>query len=240
MIGTYLNVAAILAGGAAGLLARRELPSAAQQWLKAALGLLTVVIGLRLTWISLRGPLLAILKQVAIVILAMMLGRIVGALLGIQRLSNRVGRHARRRCEQISPNAPGCFPNAFLASAIMFCLAPLGPLGALAEGLGNDPWPLIIKAGMDGLTAFTLVHLMGAGVLLAALPVLAVQGTITLVCLRFVEPTTRVFGPADAALATTGLMIFSVALLMLGVRRIAVADYLPALGFAPLLAWLWR
>jgi len=36
-----------------------------------------------------------------------------------------------------------------------------------------------------------------------------------------------------------GLLIFSVALLILEVRRVEVADYLPSLFFAPLLAWLW-
>ena len=40
--------------------------------------------------------------------------------------------------------------------------------------------------------------------------------------------------------AAAGLIIFSVALVILELKRIELADYLPALIVAPLFAWLWR
>ena len=40
--------------------------------------------------------------------------------------------------------------------------------------------------------------------------------------------------------ATAGLLVFCVAMLILDLRKIEVADYLPALAFAPLITWVWK
>jgi uncharacterized membrane protein YqgA involved in biofilm formation len=238
--GTIINAAAIVLGGLAGLCMRRGIPPATQNWLKVALGALTVILGLRLTWISLNGPILTFFKQLGIVVLAMMLGKITGRLLRLQRGSNRLGQFARERCAAARPGSRGQFNDAFTVCALLFCVAPLGPLGAVADGLGGHYGPLIVKAVMDGLAAMGFVSLFGWGVLVSALPVLAFQGTISLLCLQYAEPFLRIHGGlADAVLATAGLLIFSVALLIFEARRVEVADYLPSLAFAPLLAWFW-
>ncbi|HEY9175807.1 MAG TPA: DUF554 family protein [Verrucomicrobiae bacterium] len=240
MTGTFVNVAAILLGALAGLTLRRGIPAATQNWLKVALGALTIFVGLRLTWISVNGSALAILKLMTIVILAMMLGKLTGRLLRIQKGSNRIGQYARQRCAAARPGAPGQFNDAFTVCALLFCVAPLGPLGAIADGLSGHSWPLFIKAVMDGLAAMGFVSMFGWGVLLSGFPVLAFQGTIALLCLRYAEPFLRLHSLADPVHATCGLLIVSVGLLVLEVRRIEVADYLPSLLYAPLLAWVWR
>jgi uncharacterized membrane protein YqgA involved in biofilm formation len=44
----------------------------------------------------------------------------------------------------------------------------------------------------------------------------------------------------DAINATDGLLIFCVAMIILGLKKIEVADYFPSLALAPLLTWwLW-
>jgi hypothetical protein len=238
--GTIVNVVAIVLGSLAGMTLRRGIPPAVQNWLKVALGLLTVYFGMRLSWISVNGSALQILKQMTIVILAMMLGRLTGRLMRIQKASNRVGQYARERCAAARPGAPRQFNDAFAVCALLFCVAPLGPLGALVDGLGGYYWPLLLKAVMDALAAMGFVSLFGRGVILSALPVLAFQGTLSLVCFRYAEPFLRMQGLADSVNATAGLLIFSVAVLMLEIRRIEVADYFPSLIYAPLLTWLSR
>ena len=82
--------------------------------------------------------------------------------------------------------------------------------------------------------------------MLAALPVLAFQGTITLLCSQLLGPflqTHGAHGPnslIDSVNAVGGLLVFSVALVILGLKKIELADYLPSLVFAPLITWLWR
>jgi len=70
------------------------------------LGVLTVWFGLRLTWASINGPFLQCLKQVLIVIIALMLGRMTGGLLNLQKMSNRLGRRASERLAAAKPDDP--------------------------------------------------------------------------------------------------------------------------------------
>src|SRR5512137_858735 len=75
MIGTALNVAGILIGGVTGLVRRKPLSPANESFFKVGLGVFTVFYGLRLTWISVNGTFLQVLKQLLIAVLALMLGK---------------------------------------------------------------------------------------------------------------------------------------------------------------------
>ena len=86
MIGTALNVAGILIGGVTGLVRRKPLSPAHESFVKVALGAFTVFYGLRLTWISLNGSFLQILKQLLIAVIALMLGKMTGRLLRLQKI----------------------------------------------------------------------------------------------------------------------------------------------------------
>ena len=93
---------------------------------------------------------------------------------------------------------------------------------------------------MEGLATMGFVWLFGWGTLLAALPVLALQGTITLLSAQFLEPFLNAHGLLDSVNAAGGLLVFSVALVILELKKIELADYLPSLLFAPLITWVWR
>jgi len=89
------------------------------------------------------------------------------------------------------------------------------------------------------LAAMGFVAIFGRGVVLSAVPVLVLQGTITLLCARFAGPFLRAHTLLDPVNATGGLLIFCVVLIIFEIRRIEVTDYLPSLVFAPLLTgWL--
>jgi uncharacterized membrane protein YqgA involved in biofilm formation len=81
--------------------------------------------------------------------------------------------------------------------------------------------------------------MFGGGVLLAAVPVLVFQGTISLACARYALPFLEAHGLTDSVNATGGFLIFCVALVIFEIRKIQVTDYLPALVIAPLLTWWW-
>jgi uncharacterized membrane protein YqgA involved in biofilm formation len=243
VIGTILNVAGILIGGVAGVARGKPLSVKTESWLKVTLGALTVFYGLRLTWISLNGPVLHLLKQLLIAVLAMMLGKLTGHLLRLQRLSNRLGRGAKERIAAAKPGAANRVSEGFKTAAVLFCAAPLGWLGSVQDGLSNYPYPLGIKTVMDGLTTYGFVSVFGWSVILAGLPVLAFQGTITLLCQGVLVPFLQAHGSSalvDSINAVGGLLVFCVALVILGLKRIELADYLPSLAFAPLLTWLWK
>ncbi len=240
MIGTALNVAGILIGGVTGLVRRKPLSAARESFFKVGLGVFTVFYGLRLTWISLNGPFLQILKQLLIALLALMLGKMTGRLLGLQKLSNRLGREARERVAAARPGDPRQLNEGFKTCAALFCAAPLSILGSVQDGLSGYCYVLVVKAVMDGLATMSFISLFGWGVMFSAVPVLAFQGTVTLVCAQVFKPFLDLHGLTDSVNVVGGLLVFSVALVILELKRIELADYLPSLVFAPLLTWVCR
>ncbi len=238
MIGTLVNAAGIVAGGVLALTMRKQLSPKAQNFFKVMLGVFAVFYGLRLTWFSLHGPFLHAARQLLIVVLAMMLGKLTGRLLQLQRTSNRLGRFARERMEQRAATKTRTFSDGFNTCAILFCAAPLAVLGAVQDGLSGYYQPLVVKAVMDGLATMAFAAGFGWSVVLSALPVLAWQGTITLAA-QYAQPFLASHGLLDNLNATGGLLVFSVALVILELRKIELADYLPSLAFAPLLTWAW-
>jgi len=243
MIGTIVNVAGILVGGVFGLARKKPLSAQTESFFKVGVAAFTVFYGLRLTWISLSGPFLHAMKQLLIAVLAMMLGKLIGHLLRLQKLSNHLGGIARDHISHVLPNSSTRMSAGFKSCTALFCAAPLGILGAVQDGLSGYFYPLAIKGVMEALATLGFISLFGWGVMLAALPVLAFQGTITLLCAQFLKPYLETHGPGgliDSINATGGLLVFSVALVILGVRRIELADYLPSLAIAPLITCLWR
>jgi uncharacterized protein len=240
MIGTASNVVGILVGGVTGLMRRKPFSPAQESYLKAALGAFTVFYGLRLVWLSLNGSFLHLLKQLLVVVVALMLGRMTGRLLRLQKLSNRLGRGARERITSAKPNDPRRTSEGFKTCAALYCAAPLAILGSVQDGLSGYYYPLAVKAAIDGLATMGFVRVFGWGTMLAALPVLAFQGTITLACLQWLRPLLEAHGLVDSVNAVGGFLVCSVALVILELKRIELADYLPSLAFAPLLTWLFH
>jgi uncharacterized protein len=240
MIGTALNVAGILIGGVAGLARRKPLSAANESFFKVALGVFTVFYGLRLTWISVNGTFLQVLKQLLIAVLALMLGKMAGRLLRLQKMSNHLGRQARERIVATKPADPRQLSEGFKTCAALFCAAPLAILGSVQDGLSGYYYPLAVKAVMDGLATMGFISMFGWGVMFAVLPVLVFQGTITLACAQYLKPFLETHYLVDSVNATGGLLVFSVALVILELKKMELADYLPSLAFAPLLAWMCR
>lgn len=237
MVGTILNVAGILIGGVSGMMRKRPLAASTQGMLKLLLGLATVVCGFWLIWRGMEGLAFSrMLLLLGVVVVSMMIGRPLGRLLRLQQVSNRLGRYARDRLESVVPGKPMPFSDAFNACTIVFCAAPLGMVGAMVDGITGLWFPLAIKGLMDGLATMGFVTLFGRASIAAALPVLALQGTIAICFRLFVGPWLDANGLVGPIIATAGVLMFSVALVILESKRIELADYLPSLVVAPVLA----
>jgi len=234
--GTFVNAAAILGGCLVAW--TMKTPSAASQgaW-KIFLGLFAIYAGLSATWESLHGPFPHGFKQMAIALLAMMLGNLTGRTLRLQHALNRLGQYARDRVMSVGITTPRRANEAFLTCTILFCGSPIGMVGALQDGLLSDWKTLALKAAMDGLACLSFGRQFGATLLLAVLPLFAWQGTISLGAMVLARSLPSV--SVDAVGVTAGLIVFSISLVIFEAKKIALADYLPSLIYAPLLAWAW-
>ena len=235
MTGTVLNAVAIVLFGLYALLARRQFSARVQECFRLGLGAATVFVGLQLVWRSVNGPPVRVLQQVGLLMLALVLGRLLGRLLRLQKLSNRLGRAASQRLATASQQTP-TFSDGLVVCTILFCAAPLGWLGPLADGLGRFYAPLAVKAFMDGLAAMAFVGSFRWAVIVSALPVLAGQGTLALLAMT-AEPWLTAHRLVDPINAVAGLLISFVALIVFQTMRVEIADYLPALFIAPVLYW---
>lgn len=243
MIGTWLNAAGIIIGGALGLRSKPLMHPSNEAAFKVLIGAFTVYYGLRLTWLSINGSLPQVLKQFAIAVVAMMLGNLTGTLLKLQRLSNSVGSGARETIEASSAGSaalPSRGNDGFKVCSSLYCAAPLGWLGALQDGLTGYFFPLAVKGVIEGLSTSGFVKLFGWKAILSFIPVVALQGTITLCTFVYLRPFLEQRELLSSVNAVGGMLVFSTALVILNIKRVQLANYMPSILFAPLLTWIFK
>jgi uncharacterized membrane protein YqgA involved in biofilm formation len=238
VIGPFLNALGILAGALCGLAMRQPISRRAQEFFKSALGVFTVFYGLRLVYESVHGTAFACLKQLAVAFVGVVLGNWLGRLLRLQKISNRVGHHAATLLADAQKNPPGAPAAGFVAATVLFCAAPLGFLGAVADGLSQYFYLLLVKAVMDGLAMLSFVKLFRWPVALAALPVFLFLNSLALSVQYGLAPWLAAHLVGHYVNLAAGLVTCSVSLVIFEVRRVELANYLPALAVAPLLAYL--
>lgn len=207
--------------------------------LRSVLGACTVFSGLCLIWISINGTFLEVLKQICIAVLAVAVGPLLGKLIGLQKLSNHLGRYAGRIITAGQTGSSRKVSDGFKACAVLFCAAPLGLIGAVADGLSGYFYLLAVKAVMDGFATLGLVKNLGWPTALSAFPVFLFLGAITMLCQFYARPWLALHGLINPVNIVAGLIACAVAVVIFEVRKIELANYLPALAVAPLLAWLF-
>ncbi len=234
MIGAFLNALGILLGSLLGLVRREPVSPRIQAQFKSALGAGTAFCGLQLLWLNVGGSAFTVLKQLFLAGLALMLGNLLGRLLALQKISNRLGRHAAG----LLGSAVTKPVDGFAAVTILFCAAPLGLVGAVTDGLENNFSPLALKAVMDGLAMTSFVKMCRWPVALVAVPVFLFFNGLAVIVHTFVLPKLATPEMVHAINAAAGLLICSMTLVILEVRRVELANYLPALFLAPILSKL--
>lgn len=242
--GTVLNVVTVLLGAGIGLALGHRLPRRTREVVTDALGLLTLLVAALSAVAVLDTALTDAIGSsapVLVVLASLVVGGVVGSLLELQdRISGLGGwlrtRLVRGRGEAGVDHGHARFVEGFVTASLVFCVGPLTVLGSLSDGLGRGIDQLALKSTLDGFAAIAFAASLGPGVAASALTVAGVQGTLTLVgvALGDVLPDAHV----SALTATGGLLLVGVAMRLLRVRDVAVADMLPALLVAPLLVEL--
>lgn len=238
--GTAANVITVIAGTTVGAMAAGRFPERIRTTVMAGLGLLTLAIGFRDSLVA---------DEIIPVLAAILAGGVLGELLrleqGLERLGDWlrdrfVGHHEGPTIDPELPEAaidslPGDrrsrFAEGFVVASLVFCVGPLTVLGSINDGLG-DPELLYIKAGLDGFASAAFAAVYGWGVMLSAATVLVVQGGIAAV--SAVAGDFLSDASLDALTTAGGILLIGVALRLLDLKRIRVANLLPALLLAPL------
>jgi uncharacterized protein len=235
--GAFLNAIGILLGAIIGLAQSTPLSLRSQLFFRNAIGALTIFFGLRLIYEGLDGPFLSCLKQLFIAVLAVLLGFWTGKFFQFQRMSNHLGRMAASTIAAAQRNPAPNSGDAFNACAILFCAAPLGIIGAVTDGLSDYYYFLGVKAIMDALAMTGFMKIFRWPAALSAFPVLVFFSAVSLAVELYAKPVLTAHS-LNSVEATAGLLACTVAVVIFEVRKVELANYLPALVIAPLLTKL--
>ncbi len=241
--GTVVNVTTVLLGSGIGVLVGHRLPTRTRDVVTDGLGLVTLLIA-ALSAAAVDDDVLRRAvgdsAPVLIVLAAVLLGGIAGSLLRLEQRLEALGGALRRRLVRDAGDPDGAshhrFVEGFVTASLVFCVGPLTVLGSLQDGLGQGADLLVLKAVLDGFASIAFAATFGWGVAASALAVLGVQGLLT--ALGAVLGSFVPDAHLAAMTATGGLLLVGVSLRLLQVKRVPVADLLPALVVAPLLVQL--
>jgi uncharacterized membrane protein YqgA involved in biofilm formation len=224
MIGTYVNVAAIIAGSLVGILLRHGLPERFKEILLQAIGLAVLFIGMATALSGLLSP----ESEALLFIISLAVGGIVGELIGIEKGMKQLGDRLQKRLGEHH----GKVSEAFVTASLIYCVGSMAILGSIKSGLEGDHSILYAKSILDGITSIILASSLGIGVIFSAIPLLLYQGGITLLS-SFIEPWV---GEAVVREISNigGILIFAIGIDLMGIRKIKTANLLPALLIPPL------
>jgi uncharacterized membrane protein YqgA involved in biofilm formation len=235
-VGTAINAGAILIGTTVGVLFGGHLSDRTRNTVTDGLGLVVGVAAVG-SAVSIADP--ALVRAVGkgwptlIVLLALVIGGVIGSALKIERRLETLGEWLQRRFAKENEST---FIEGFVVASLVFCVGPLAILGSISDGLGTGTDQLVLKSTLDLIASMAFASALGWGVALSIVPVVIYQGAWTLVGV-FAGNTMSDYAIA-AMTATGGLLIMAIALRLLKIREIAIGDLLPAVIVAPLLAVL--
>ncbi len=218
MVGTIINTALILIGTALGLLLRRGIPERVRTALMSAMGLATVLIGLK----GAMGT-----SDTLCVILCLAFGGALGSALNLELRLEQFGNWIEKRLGK--GQEQGSIAKGFVTATLVYCVGAMAIVGSISSALQGDHSTLIAKGIIDGLTAIVFTSTLGIGVGLSAFSVLVYQGLIAILAM-WVSPilTPQVITEMSAV---GGLLIAAIGLNLIYDKHIPVGNLLPAIFF---------
>lgn len=222
MLGVIVNVITVILGSSIGLLFKKGIPERVSTAAMTGLGACTLYIGIS-------GSLCG--ENVLIVIASIVLGVITGTLLNIDgainRLAESVERKFRKDGEKVS------IAEGLVTATLLFCVGSMTVTGSIQAGLTGDNSVLITKATLDFVSSMMLASSLGVGVLCASAAVFVIQGGLVLLA-GFISPFMSA-GAINEMTCVGSILIMMIGTNLMGITKIKVADFLPAIVYAPII-----
>lgn len=221
LFGTLVNTIAVIAGGFLGLLLNSRFPKHLSESLMKALGLCTLLIGINGV---LKG------ENQLITIVAMAAGTVIGELLDLDGKLNSLGQLLQSKFKKSGERVS--IAEAFINASLLFCVGAMAIVGSLQSGLTGENQMIYTKSLLDFTAAIIFASTLGIGVLFSSALVFVYQGAIVLLA-HYIAP--YLTDTVVAEMTCVGsLIIIGLALNMLGITKLKVMNYVPAI-FLPIL-----
>jgi uncharacterized membrane protein YqgA involved in biofilm formation len=224
--GTLINVITVLIGSGLGLLLRNRLSERYKAIILQGVGILTIVIGMQMALKT---------ENILILLISLLVGGLSGQYL---RLEENIDVFADKVKNRFAKDNDTYFSEGFITASIIFCVGPMTILGSINDGLRGDINLLAIKSVLDGFTAFALTTSFGVGVIFSIITIIIFQGGLTV----FAVLIDQFFNDMmiNEMTAVGGALIIGIGFIILDIKKIKVATFLPALIFAPILVIVYQ
>ena len=224
MKGTIVNAAAVVGGSLLGLLIKQGIPERYQKTVMQGLGLTTLIIGLQMSFKT---------QNILIVIFSLVLGALMGEAICIDRRLERFGDWITTKLGSRYGNVG----EGFITASLIYCVGAMAIVGSIQDGLTGDASTLYAKSMLDGVSSIVFASTMGVGVALSSISILIYQGAITLLA----SQVSSIFSEAVVREMTAvgGALILAIGLMILDIKKLNVANLLPAIPVAGIIAMLW-
>jgi uncharacterized membrane protein YqgA involved in biofilm formation len=224
MIGTFVNILAIIVGGTIGLFFNKRLPERFIIIFFQVIGLFTLFLGISMALKT---------THVLHMIIALIIGAVIGELLqlqkGLEHLSNIIKYKFSIGNDK--------FAEGLLTAFLLYCIGSLTILGAIEEGITGTANLLYIKSLMDGISSIALASGLGVGVIFSVIPLFIFQGGITLFASWFGDFIPEMMIVEISAVG--GILLVGMGITILKIKKINVLNMLPSLVVIILLLWLF-
>lgn len=220
MLGTWINVAGVIVGSLLGLLLGRGLPKRMSDAVIHAFALITITIGVG-------GAIQSDNPYVLIVSIA--IGTLVGEALDLQGRIESFAAHWETRL--VRGEGSG-LAKGFITATLLYCTGAMAVVGSIESGIHGDHTMIFTKTTLDFVASIVLASSLGIGVMFSAGSVLVYQGSIVLLA-GLVAPYL-----SDATVtqmsAVGSVLLVGLGVNMLGVTKLRIMNYVPAI-FLPVL-----
>lgn len=231
MVGTLINVTTVFVGTLIGVLLGNRLPERVRETVLNGLGLAVLGYAI-LSLVDAMSKQENVPAKFIVVLLSTLIGGVIGELIGLDPLLTRFGGWLERKfAHSEDANGTARFVRGYIVASLVFCVGPMTILGSIQDGLTGDFSLLTIKSTLDGFAALAFSASLGFGVGFSIITILLIQGSISMLA----SAAQNVFSaPMLAVLSAIGaLLIIGIGLTLLDLKKIRIANFLPALLIGP-------
>jgi len=234
-LGTIINTIAIILGGIAGKLFGNLLKEDHRDSLTMVCGISTIFIAIAGAMEGMLGleDGVIVSGQAMMVTISLALGTLIGELINIEDFFIRFGEWLKIKTK----NAKDVnFVNAFVTASLTVCIGAMAVVGSIEDGISGDYSILATKAVLDLIIIMVMTCSMGKGCVFSAIPVLIIEGLITLLA-SFIKPFVTTLAMSYLSLVGS-ILIFCVGINLVWGKKIKVANMLPALVVAVAISFI--
>lgn len=224
---TFVNMLTVTIGSLIGLWLKQFFSDDIQSIVFQAVGLGTLLIGIKMALRLPEGYLLVFM-------FSLIIGGILGQLVRVDLIFNDFSDSLKL----LIGNSDSQFSEGLITAFLLFCVGSMTIVGALEEGIQNKKELLYVKSMLDGFSSIALASTYGIGVLFSILPMLVFQGGLTMLALKLKNVFSQ--NVQDSLSSVGGILIIGISILLLKLGNISLENLLPSLVIISLMSYYYE